>query len=87
MKKLDTHITWDSPGVELLAQNYTMPAKAEDLSKPNLCLGCKLAGGKYDINSSKCTRKDNSAKPELDKTLSLHDLYYGIRDDCENSVP
>jgi hypothetical protein len=58
-----------------------MPAKAEDLD--NSCVSCVLGGGKH--NTGKCDRKDNSAKPELDNTLSIENLYDNLKQDCENS--
>ena len=58
-----------------------MPTKAEDLN--NNCLPCVLGGGKFKKNL--CTRKDNTAKPEFDKTLTIEDLYLNLENDCGNS--
>lgn len=73
-------LTFKSPAVDLLASKYTMPTKAEDLN--NNCLPCVLGGGYFHKND--CTRKDNTAKPELDKTLTIQELYLKL-EACGNS--
>ena len=61
-----------------------MPAKPEDLN--GTCFGCVLADGKYDYFEKTCKRHDDTAKPELSKTLSLDQLYYRLEHDCDNTA-
>jgi len=64
-----------------------MPTKPEDLD--GTCFGCVLAGGKHAqgraLWDKKCYRHDDTAKPELSKTLSLNQLYTNLEKDCDNS--
>ena len=72
-----------SPAVDLLAANYTMPASPEDLNTS--CLGCILGGGRYKNEENKCKRKDDTAKPALDMTLNIEQMYSRLENDCVNA--
>jgi len=68
--------------------NYTMPANPSDLNDKDKCLACILSGGRFDSDDDiyKCKRADDTAKPVLDKTLSIKDMYFRLEHDCSNSV-
>jgi len=82
-EKAKEKLKFTSPAINLLALNYTMPANPEDLDGEHKCLPCILGGGRF--NENKCTRADDTAKPVLEMSLTIHDMYHRLENDCGNS--